>query len=360
MAAHSAIVTVAPRAPLELTKAPTVAPETNEVLVKVEYSSAGPLELHQAEGGLLVTHPQILGDAVVGTVVRLGPDVKDLREGDRVFGFAFALPKQKSWQTYSTVEETMVGKLPDNITPEQAVVIPTNLVTAFHTLVTDLGLQLPWPKPDSYKPAVDKPVLIWGGSSSVGQYSIQVLKYYGYSHIAAVASKRQHDMLRSIGANRVFDYNDSDIVQQLQSLGDVPLIVDCIGSKDDSLAIIAKVAQSGSRVAIMLPVIVRHAADSSGPIYEMEVQNAAPWADGVEPRGVRTHQYADNKFHAEHLQKDVIPDLVSKGIIKPNKIKVVEGKNMLERAQKCIDLLRSKALSGEKLVWKLDDEELTL
>ena len=226
-------------------------------------------------------------------------------------------------------------------------VVPVNLVTAFHTLITELGVSLPWPRPD-------------GGSSSVGQYTIQVLKYYNFSSIVAVASKAQHGLLKELGAHTAVDYRDKDIVEQLTSLGELPLIVDCIGSQNNSVAPISKVARAGSKVAIMMPVIVRDATDDIEPVYSMEPGKVVEWAAGVDVIGVRTHFWQQNEFLSEHLQTEIIPDLVAKGAIKPNKIRVVEGKNMLERAQKCIDLLRARALSAERVSWQLDHEELGL
>lgn len=84
MATHDAIATVAVRAPLEVVQVPTLHPEASEVRVKTEWTAMGPLELHQADGGLLVKHPQILGDAVAGTVIEVGPGIKSLKIDDKV------------------------------------------------------------------------------------------------------------------------------------------------------------------------------------------------------------------------------------------------------------------------------------
>lgn len=52
-----------------------------------------------------------------------------------------------------------------------------------------------------------------------------------------------------------------------------------------------------------------------------------------------------------------MPTLLAKGTVQPNRIKVVEGKTMLERAQKALDALRRKEASGERLVWRIAEEE---
>ena len=84
MATHSAIVTTAIHAPLEILQVPTITPDAGEVRVRVEWTASTPLDLHQADGGLLAKHPQVLGDSVAGTVVEVGPDVKSLRLDDKV------------------------------------------------------------------------------------------------------------------------------------------------------------------------------------------------------------------------------------------------------------------------------------
>ena len=84
MATHAAVVTTAIHAPLEILQVPTITPETGEVRVRVEWTASTPLDLHQADGGLLVKHPQVLGDGIAGMVVEVGPNVKNLSIGDKV------------------------------------------------------------------------------------------------------------------------------------------------------------------------------------------------------------------------------------------------------------------------------------
>ncbi len=84
MATHNAVATVAIRAPLEIIRIPTNKPTGREVVVRVEWVASTPLDLHESDGGLLVEHPQILGDSMAGTVIEVGPSVRNLVVGDKV------------------------------------------------------------------------------------------------------------------------------------------------------------------------------------------------------------------------------------------------------------------------------------
>jgi len=361
MATHPAVVTVGIKAPLEVIQVPTVPPTEGEVRVRVEWTASTPLDLHQNDGGLLVKHPQVLGDGTAGTVVEIGPGVKNLKLGDKVFGFTFREQKEKAHQEFCTCPETSLGKLPESFTMQEAVTLPNNFVTVFHAVTTDLGLPLPWPKPAGYVPLHSKdPILIWGGSSSVGQFALQILKYYGYRNLLTTASKRHHEYLKDLGASEAFDYNDVDISSTIldaatksSSEPAIPFILDCIGSQDGSIAPISKVAHRGSKVAILLPVIVKDSSETSAPEYSMDVQSAAKWEDGVEDRGVRTHYYMNNEFFRDHLQPEIMPAMLREGLVIPNKQRIIEGKTLVERAQKAMDILRRKEQSGERLVWRI-------
>ena len=111
MSTHSAVATVAVKAKLGLIQVPTVKPSGNQVRVRNEWTASTPLDLHQNDGGLLVTHPQVLGDSTAGTVVEVGPDVQRLRVGDKVFGFTWRSQAEKAYQEFVTAEEWLFGKV---------------------------------------------------------------------------------------------------------------------------------------------------------------------------------------------------------------------------------------------------------
>ncbi|KAF2815411.1 GroES-like protein [Mytilinidion resinicola] len=363
MATHNAVVTVGLKAPLEIRQVPTTPPTKGEVRVRVEWTASTPLDLHQNDGGLLVKHPQILGDGTAGTVVEIGPGVNNLKVGDKVFGFTFREQKEKAHQEFCTSLETNFGKVPEGFTLQEAITLPNNFVTVFHAVTTDFELPLPWPKPAGYVPPHSQdPILIWGGSSSVGQFALQILKYYGYQKLITTSSKRHHEFLKSLGASETFDYNDADVSSAILNSATkgssgpaISFILDCIGSQDGSIRPIAKIAQKDTKVAILLPVVVKDSSETTAPEYSMDVQTAAKWEAGVDVRGVRTHFYANNEFFRDHLQTEVMPTMLKEGIVTPNKQRIIEGNTLLERAQKAMDIMRRKEQSGERLVWRVSE-----
>lgn len=292
---------------------------------------------------------------------------------NQVFGYAWRFNEEKGNQVHPVIPENLLARvyypksplhqpiltpsqIPQNITPQQAATVPTNLVTVFHTCVSVLGLSLPWPKPASYTPSAPaSPILIWGGGSSAGQYTIQVLRHYGYTNLVVVASSKHRADLTSLGATSVYDYNYPDVVDKLAAqVGLIPRFIDCIGSSTASVAPIARLAKTGSKVAVLLPVILPKPTPGSPPGYTFDAQASAAWADGVQVSGVRTHNYLDNEALAKLLQPEMMPELLGSGAVRPNRYRVVEGANMLERAQRAMDLMRA-GVSGEKLVCRVGE-----
>ena len=361
MTTHAAVVTVKPGASLELHQVPTPTPKLDEVLLRNEWTASTPLDLHQNDGHLLVSPPQILGDGLAGTVTQVGPGTSRLHVGDKVFGFAYQGNAQKAHQEFACVPENLLAVIPDGFSMQEAVTLPNNFVTVFHALTADLGLELPWPKPDDWVPRrQEATILIWGGSSSVGQFTLQILKFYGYTKLLATASKRNHGLLMEYGASNLFDYNDPKVTNEiLKAAGNRPvdLVLDCIGSKSNSIAPVATIAGKGTTVAVLLPVIVRDASETEAPEYAMDVETAAKWKEGVVVKGVRTHFYQDNVFFRDQLQPVIMPRMLKAGIVKPNRQKIIDGKTLLERAQRALDTLRRREVSGERLVWKVWEQK---
>lgn len=50
-----------------------------------------------------------------------------------------------------------------------------------------------------------------------------------------------------------------------------------------------------------------------------------------------------------------MPQLLADEVVKPNNYRIVEGATALERATNALKLLRDRAVSGERLIWRPSD-----
>lgn len=303
---QKAVALPAKRTPFIALETPVHPPAEGEVVIRVQWTASSPLDLHFADGGLLIKdYPFLMGNggaAGIIAAVGSGGDLKGLKVGDSVTSFAFHGGKEANNQEYITVPAYQVSKIPEGFTQEEAVTVPVNLVTVFHAATKDLELELPWPIPEGWVPkTAERPILIWGAASSVGIFAIQVFKHWGYKNILAVASGKHHEYLKGIGATATFDYRKDDVIDKIkdhvkdEAEPKVPSILDCIGSLDGTLKPLTKIAQKGSRLGAMLPIILKDATEESEPEYEMDASKVlvGEWAEGALIRGVRTHFYLD-------------------------------------------------------------------
>ncbi|KAI0027934.1 GroES-like protein [Vararia minispora EC-137] len=358
MSSHTAIVARALGGPLEAISVPTPAPGPGEVLVRVEWASATPFDNWLTDFGMTVqSWPAFLGENTAGTVERLGEGVTTLKVGDKVFGFTHGPPKVKAFQEFAVLEVRRVGKLPDNISPQAAVTVPDNFVTAFWALTHYLGLTIPFDLPvRTPPPEHGEPILIWGGATSVGQYTLQLLKHAGYTNILTTASPRHTELLRSYGARVVLPYTDPSVASLLTSAAGGPItkVLDCIAHDKKTIGRYRNIVGKGAQVAILLPVLV---SDEEGKTARLESGDDLGhyFEEDVRVVAVRAFRYQENKDLYEKLQPEVMPRCLAQGLVKPNKARVIESPTLLARVDEGLRLLREGLISGERVVLRISE-----
>ncbi|THV89161.1 alcohol dehydrogenase [Aureobasidium pullulans] len=376
MASHSAIQVVDLKQPLTIAQVPTITPKANEIRVRVEWVPEAPLDVYQVDAGLMINqYPHGLGDSISGTVVEIGDGIEKFKIGDRVCGFVFHSEQEKAQQVFVTAPEHLFAQelllilyIPAHVSSAAASTLPNNFCTAYFTLSEKLGVKLPWP-PVNRETSEDaqSPIIIWGAAASVGQYALQILKHWGYTNVIAVASPKHQDKLLSLGARYVVDYRDSaaaiDTIRSILNEQDSSAIVrafDCVDSKTGSLIPLSKiVTKPGSTVAALLPVVVS-SPDLQQPDTELaisfDVQGEAEWATDVKVQGVAVYAYEANAFLRDNLMPEILGGMLAQGAVQPNQYREIHGDDLLTRAQKALDIMRSGTVSGERLVWKVWDE----
>lgn len=183
-------------------------PKEDEVLVKIKASSINRADLYMLKGepfmlrfeaGLQKPKRIILGADIAGQVEAVGKNVKDFKVGDEVFGDISA----NGWggfAEYVSVKENALVAKPIHITFEEAAAVPMAAVTALQALLDKGQIQQ------------NQHVLIHGASGGVGTWAVQIAKSFG-THVTAVCSTRNIELMRSLGADAVIDYTKEDFSQ---------------------------------------------------------------------------------------------------------------------------------------------------
>ncbi|KII92746.1 hypothetical protein PLICRDRAFT_37545 [Plicaturopsis crispa FD-325 SS-3] len=353
-ATHKAIAFPAEKAPLVVIDVPTPSVAPGRVLIRVQYASTTPLDVWQGHFSLVVSSwPQVPGTSLSGTVLAVGEGVEHLSVGDQVFTFTAGPNDERAAQEIAHVRANRVGKVPSNITLASVATISDNLVTAFHALTQDLGLSVATSStavPSISESDLNKRILIWGGSTSAGQYAIQLLKLSGYRHIITTASAKHTEHLLSLGATSVVDYTASGWEA---AIGEpVDLVLDNVGDVEDTLRQIGKVVRRSaeSKVAALLPL--RLGGRQATSITQELPSGVLP--SEVQYSGVRTFLYEQNEYFKQHLQAEIIPELIASGLIKANRTRVVQGANALESYQLAVNEVAAGTVSGERLVIEIE------
>ncbi|KAG8665547.1 hypothetical protein FPOAC2_10621 [Fusarium poae] len=248
MPENKAAYLVAVKTPLELRPAPYPEPQDDQVIVKNYAISLNPVDCAQQKLGTLfpwLKFPAILGCDVAGQVVALGSGITKFKVGDRVAGYNMG-----TFQEYVLVREYSCAKIPDNVSYEQAAVIPLCLSVAVKALFHPEYLALDLPAPDTK--VSGKTILVWGGSTSVGCNVIQLAKAAGFD-VITTASPRNFDYLKKLGASQVFDYNSSSIKQDLLSAVQGKTVAGCIANGGLDVSQYATIVETCAAVALSSP-----------------------------------------------------------------------------------------------------------
>lgn len=194
-------------------------PGPQEVIVAVKAAAVNPLDYHYMRGspylmrlssGIGKPDDPRMGVDFAGVVAEVGDDVTRFAVGDAVFGGysgAFA-------EYLRVPEDRAIAAMPAGISFEEAASIGIAAVTALQALRDSGGL------------VAGEKVLINGASGGVGTYAVQIAKALG-AEVHGVCSTRNVEMVRALGADRVFDYTQENYTE---SGNQYDLIVDMVGS----------------------------------------------------------------------------------------------------------------------------------
>ncbi|KAG7418986.1 Trans-enoyl reductase ACTTS2 [Fusarium oxysporum f. sp. rapae] len=280
--------------------------EPHEALVKVATVAQNPTDVQTFDLNLF-GNGAVLGCDFAGKVERLGKEVSKIAEGDTIAGLL--------WGASLTAWLAFFSKDSLNIDRTQS----------------------------------DTVVLIWGGSSSVGQYAIQIAAIFGFK-IITTCGPHSFDLVRSLGASHVFDYNDSDVVKSIKdNAPGLRYVFDTISNKMSSATASQAIDETGGALTTVRP----DKSFTENVTKQTKVTPVLVWSAFNRVIQYKKTQFPasedDHKLGVEFNEK--LPVWIEEGKIKPNKPKVIPGG--LDAVVQGFQEYRDGKISGYKLVYEL-------
>lgn len=212
-----------------------------EVSIKITATAINPADWKIRDYKVLLEEfPAIAGCDAAGEIVAVGPEVSGFVEGERVF-FQGILGKSdySTFQQYCKMPAALLAKTPQNISDEQAsgMASAAACLVGYYDEASGHGLDPPWQE-GGREVGKGKSIVILGGSSSVGQYCIQLARLSGFSKIVTNSSAAHIEYLKGLGADIVLDRSKQLVPADFVSaIGDLPLVFvyDAISTKDTLL-----------------------------------------------------------------------------------------------------------------------------
>ncbi len=209
-------IVAGPEGRLSWQEVPDVAPEDDELLIKVASAGINRADLLQAAG----RYPpppgasEILGLEVSGTVAAVGATASEWAIGQQVC----ALLAGGGYAEYVAVPAGQVMPLPESVSLHEAAGLPEVACTVWSNLVMTAGL------------TSGQLVLVHGGGSGIGTHAVQVGRALGCRVAVTAGSAHKLDLCAELGAEVTINYRDEDFVERVKAEGGADVILDIMGA----------------------------------------------------------------------------------------------------------------------------------
>jgi NADPH:quinone reductase-like Zn-dependent oxidoreductase len=180
-------------------------PGPGQVLIRARAASVNPFDWKIRKGSFRLLMPAkfplILGVDVAGEIDSIGPEVTRFQPGDPVFGGVDVVKHGGSYAELVLAREAALAPMPGVLSFEEAAALPTAGQTALQALR------------DKGELVAGERVLVNGASGGVGHLAVQIASALG-ARVTGVASGRNLEFVRGLGAHEVIDYEAEDFISR--------------------------------------------------------------------------------------------------------------------------------------------------
>ena len=191
-------------------------PKAGEARVKIEAIGLNYIDIYQRTGLYPLPLPFTLGREAAGLVEATGPNVTEVKVGDRV---AYAM-EPGAYAEYAVVP---AWKL---------VPVPANVDSRFAAATMLQGMTAHYLAHSTYPLNQGETALVHAAAGGVGLLLIQVAKRRGATVIGTVGTEAKAELAKQAGADHVILYTQSDFLQEVKRItggAGVHVVYDSVG-----------------------------------------------------------------------------------------------------------------------------------
>ncbi len=195
---------------------PTPDPRAGEALVRVEAIGVNFIDTYMRSGAYASAVPFTPGSEGVGVVEAVGPDVTEVRVGDRVGWVGVS----GSYADYIVAPGGSLVPVPEGLGSEEAAAALLQGVTAHYLAVS------------TYPVKQGDTCLVHAAAGGVGLLLCQIAKMRGARVIGTAGNPGKAEIARQAGADEVILYRERDFVAEVRRLTDgrgVQVVFDTVG-----------------------------------------------------------------------------------------------------------------------------------
>ncbi|MDR7445286.1 MAG: quinone oxidoreductase [Armatimonadota bacterium] len=201
---------------LQVEEVPTPTPGPGQALVRLEAAGVNFIDIYQRRGLQRLNLPVTLGQEGAGMVEAVGPDVREVRVGDRV---AFT-NVQGAYAEYVVAPVWRLVPIPEGVTGQQAAAVMLQGITA-HYLTHS-----------TYPIRPGDVVLIHAAAGGTGLLLVQMAKRRGARVIGTTSTEEKARLAQEAGADEVILYTRVDFREEVKRITDgqgVHVVYDSVG-----------------------------------------------------------------------------------------------------------------------------------
>ena len=192
------------------------APGAGEVRIRIAAAGLNYADLLVTQGKYQVKHapPFVPGFELAGTIEAVGPQVTQVKTGDRVI----AIPEAGGFAETAVVAADRVYPAPGGLDAAEAAGFPIAYGTSYLALVEQAKLQ------------AGETLLVHGAAGGVGLTAVEIGKALGARVVATAGGPDKCAIAAAHGADHVIDYKAEDIRARVKELvGGVDVVYDPVG-----------------------------------------------------------------------------------------------------------------------------------